>query len=145
MSEAGVPAYPVSELTDIQEVILKSFVTQIDRKNADNANFREVLFSTSLTQLVVMNLKVGEEIGADVNHDIDQLIRVESGAGMAVLDGRNHDLKPGYAVVIPAAVDHNIVHTSNQRDLKLYTIYPPPAHPDGTVHHTKAEADAAEH
>ena len=124
---------------------MKSFVGQINKLTADNNNFREVLFTTSLSQLVVMGLKAGEEIGSEVHHDIDQFIRVESGEGKAVLDGEEHELRAGYAVVVPAGVEHNIVNTSNEKDLKLYTIYTPPEHPDGTVHHTKAEADAAEH
>ena len=92
-----------------------------------------------------MRLKAGEEIGSEVHHDIDQFLRVESGEGQAVLDGQNYELKAGYAVVVPAGVKHNIINTSNDKDLKLYTIYSPPEHPDGTIHRTKAEADEAEH
>ena len=124
---------------------MNSYVVKINRATADNDNFRKVLFTTKLSQLVVMRLKSGEDIGAEVHNDIDQFIRVESGEGKAVLNGEDHDLKPGYAVVIPAGVEHNVINTSNEKDLKLYTIYTPPEHADGTVHRTKAEADAAEH
>lgn len=127
------------------ETIVKPFVGQINKITADNNNFREVLFTSSLSQLVVMRLNVGEEIGSEVHNDIDQFIRVESGEGKAVLDDQNHDLKAGYAVVVPAGVEHNIINTSNEKELKLYTIYTPPEHPEGTMHRTKAEADAAEH
>ena len=124
---------------------MKSYVDKINKITSDNVNFRKVLFTTSLSQLVVMRLKAGEEIGSEVHHDIDQFIRVESGEGKAVLSGQNHHLKAGYAVVIPAGVEHNVINTSNEKDLKLYTIYTPPEHPAGTIHATKADADAAEH
>ena len=124
---------------------MKSYVDKINRITADNDNFRQVLFTTGLSQLVVMCLNVGEEIGTEVHNHIDQFIRVESGEGRAVLDGQSHELKPGYAVVVPAGVEHNVINTSEEKELKLYTIYTPPEHPEGTIHRTKAEADAAEH
>ena len=124
---------------------MKSYVDKLNRATADNEDFRKVLFTTDLSQLVVMRLKTGEEIGTEVHHNIDQFIRVESGEGKAVLNGENHELKPGYAVVIPAGVEHNVINTSNDKELRLYTIYTPPEHPDGTIHRTKADADAAEH
>lgn len=124
---------------------MKLYVDKINRATADNNNFRRVLYTTGLSQLVVMRLKTGEEIGTEVHDNIDQFIRVESGEGKAVLNGQDHELKPGHAVIIPAGVKHNVINTSFEKDLKLYTIYTPPEHPDGTVHSTKAEADAAEH
>lgn len=124
---------------------LKSYITKINRVTADNNNFREVLFTAVYSQLVVMCLKAGEEIGSEVHNNIDQFLRVESGEGRAVLDGQSHELKPGYAVVVPAGVQHNVINTSKEKELKLYTIYTPPEHADGTIHRTKAEADAAEH
>jgi mannose-6-phosphate isomerase-like protein (cupin superfamily) len=124
---------------------MKSYVDKINRATAENDNFRKVLFTSDLSQLVVMRLKTGEEIAAEVHHNIDQFIRVESGEGTAVLNGENHELKPGYAVVIPAGVEHNVINTSSDKDLKRYTIYTPPEHPEGTIHRTKAAADAAEH
>lgn len=124
---------------------LKSYITKINRVTADNNNFREVIFTAVYSQLVVMCLKAGEEIGSEVHNNIDQFLRVESGEGRAVLDGQSHELKPGYAVVVPAGVQHNVINTSKEKELKLYTIYTPPEHADGTIHRTKAEADAAEH
>ena len=124
---------------------MSGYITEINKKTAKNENFREVLFTTSLSQLVVMRLKVGEDIGSEVHNDIDQFIRVESGEGQAVLNGEIHDLKAGYAVVIPSGVKHNIVNTSDEKDLKLYTIYTPPEHPDGRIHPTKADAETDEH
>ena len=124
---------------------MKTYVGKINSATADNDDFRKVLLTTELSQLVVMRLKAGEEIGTEVHHNIDQFIRVESGEGKAVLNGENHEPKPGYAVVIPAGVEHNVINTASDKDLRLYTIYTPPEHPDGTIHRTKAEADAAEH
>lgn len=124
---------------------MESYVGKINSATASNEYFRHVLFTSSLSQLVVMRLKAGEEIGTEVHDEHDQFIRVESGEGKAILDGKNHNLTAGYAVVIPAGVEHNIINSSSDRDLKLYTIYTPPEHPDGTIHRTKAEADAAEH
>ena len=124
---------------------MSGYVTEINKRTAKNKNFREVLFTTPLSQLVVMRLNAGEDIGSEVHNDIDQFIRVESGQGQAVLNGETHDLKAGYAVVIPSGVEHNIINTSDERDLKLYTIYTPPEHPDGRIHPTKADAEADEH
>ena len=92
-----------------------------------------------------MCLKAGEDIGSEVHSNIYQYLRVESGEGKAVLNGQSHELKPGYAVVVPAGVKHNVINTSGEKELKIYTIYTPPERPDGTIHRTKAEADAAEH
>ena len=124
---------------------MNGYITEINKKAASNSNFREVLFTTSLSQLVVMRLKAGEEIGSEVHTGIDQFIRIESGEGKAVLNGENHALKAGQAVVIPSGVEHNIINTSDKKELKLYTVYTPPEHPAGTIHPTKADADAAEH
>lgn len=92
-----------------------------------------------------MSLKPGEDIGAEVHEEHDQFIRVESGFGKAVLNGEETELEDGSAVVIPAGTEHNVVNVSETEPLKLYTIYSPPEHPEGTVHVTKAEAEEAEH
>ena len=110
----------------------------------ENENFREVLFTGPNSQLVVMALKPGEDIGRETHDDIDQFVRVEGGKGKAVLDGKEYELEDGSAVVIPAGTEHNVVNTSSIDALKLYTIYSPPEHPDGTVHRTKTEAKAYE-
>ena len=124
---------------------MSGYVTEINKQAANNTNFRTVLFTASKSQLVVMSLKPNEDIGSEVHHDIDQFLRVESGSGVAVLDGKEHSIKAGSAVVVPAGVEHNIINTSADKEMKLYTVYSPPEHPDGRVHKTKAEAEADEH
>jgi mannose-6-phosphate isomerase-like protein (cupin superfamily) len=124
---------------------MAGFSTDIEKKTVENENFREVLFTAPHSQLVVMTLKPGEEIGTEKHDDGDQFIRVEAGSGEAIIDGESHTLSDGVAVVIPAGSVHNVVNTSDSEALRLYTIYSPAEHPDGTIHRTKAEADAAEH
>lgn len=116
----------------------------IERETEENTSFRRVLYTAPNLQLVVMTLHPGEEIGMEVHDDGDQFIRVERGQGEAILNGERHSLGEGTSVVIPAGVQHNVVNTSTDRPLHLYTIYSPPEHPDGTVHGTKAEADEYE-
>jgi mannose-6-phosphate isomerase-like protein (cupin superfamily) len=120
------------------------YVTNIESRTLENDNFREVLFTAPGIQLVLMTIGVGDEIGLETHDDVDQFIRVESGEGKAILDGQEHALEDGSAVVIPRGTEHNIVNVSKSEPLKLYSIYTPPEHPDGTVHRTKAEADAYE-
>ncbi len=123
---------------------MSGFHTDIEKKTLENTYFREVLFTGPFSQLVVMALKAGEEIGSEKHGDVDQFIRVEAGQGVAVLNGENYELADGVAVVIPAGTEHNVINTSTSEPLKLYTIYSPAEHPAGTVHKTKAEADAYE-
>jgi mannose-6-phosphate isomerase-like protein (cupin superfamily) len=122
-----------------------SYVTDIEKRTEENGNFREVLYTGPKSQLVVMSLGPGESIGRETHPDIDQFVRVEEGVGKAVLDGVEHQLKAGWAVVISAGTEHDVINTSSDEPLKLYTIYTPPEHEDGTVHATKAEADADHH
>ena len=124
---------------------MAGYITDIEYKTLQNENFREVLFTGPNSQLVVMALQAGEDIGMETHSDVDQFIRIEAGQGMAILNGAEHDLEDGSAVVIPAGVEHNIVNTSQTEPLKLYSIYTPPEHPDKTIHRTKAEAKQAEH
>ena len=123
---------------------MSGFVIDIERKTLENENFREVLFTAPHSQLVVMTLQPGEEIGMETHDDIDQFIRVEAGTGKAILNGEDKALADGTAVVIPAGTEHNVVNSSQTEPLKLYTIYSPPEHPDGTINKTKAEADIYE-
>ncbi|MDP1707356.1 MAG: cupin domain-containing protein [bacterium] len=125
---------------------MKGFVTNIEKDAVENEYFRKVLYTDERVQLVVMSLLPREEIGAEV-HQLDQFIRVEEGDGKAILDGVEHELKAGYAVVVPKGALHNIINTSADKPMKLYTVYAPPNHKDGTIHKTKAdaEADLAEH
>ena len=125
------------------------WVDDVERATLDNTNFRTVLFTGEHTQLTVMSLQPGEEIGWEAHHDIDQFLRVEQGSGRvefgASEDGvdETHDVQDDWAIIVPAGVWHNVVNTG-ENELKLYSLYSPPEHPDGTVHATKAEADAAE-
>jgi mannose-6-phosphate isomerase-like protein (cupin superfamily) len=123
---------------------MAGYHADIEKKTLENECFRQVLFTGPNCQLVVMALKAGEDIGTETHDDVDQFIRVEGGKGRAVLDGQEYALKDGSAVVIPAGTEHNVVNTSSTEALKLYTIYSPPEHPDGTVHKTRAEAEAYE-
>ncbi|MGI5837291.1 MAG: cupin domain-containing protein [Chloroflexota bacterium] len=123
---------------------MAGYVVNIEKKALENSFFRQVLFTGPHSQLVVMSIVPGGDIGMETHDDVDQFIRVEAGSGMAILDGEVRDLVDGSAVVIPAGTEHNIVNSSKTEPLKLYTIYSPPEHPDGTVHKTKAEAMAYE-
>jgi len=119
---------------------MAGYVTDIERRTRDNEYFRDVLFTGPHSQLVVMSLLPGEEIGMETHDAVDQFIRFEAGQGKVVLNGAEHAVEDGSAVVIPAGTEHNVVNTSRSETLKLYSIYTPPEHPDGTVHRTKAEA-----
>ena len=123
---------------------MKGFISQIEDETKDNSNFRKVLYTGKHSQLVLMSLKPGEEIGMEVHTDNDQFFRFESGEGKCIIDGEENIVKDGFAVVVPAGAKHNIVNTSDSEDLKLYTIYSPAHHKDGIVRATKAEAEASE-
>ena len=120
------------------------YVTNIEKDTLENEDYRRVLFTGRNTQLVLMTLRPGEEIGRETHEEHDQFIRVESGSGSVILNGEKHRLEDGVAVVIPAGTEHNVVNTSKDDPLRLYTLYSPPEHPDGTVHRTKAD-EPAEH
>src|SRR5512132_1360928 len=119
---------------------MNGFVEDIEALAVRNDEFRRVLYTAKHCQLVVMALEPKEEIGAEV-HTLDQFFRVEEGTGVAVLDGVRTEIRAGFAVVVPAGANHNIINTG-QVPLKLYTIYAPPNHRDAVVHHTRAEAEA---
>ena len=118
---------------------MAGYVTDIERDTLDNDDYRRVLFTGLHTQLVLMALQPGEEIGLETHEEHDQFIRIESGNGKAVLNGEAQALHDGIALVIPAGVEHNVINTSADAPLRLYTLYSPPEHPDGTVHHTKRD------
>lgn len=117
---------------------MKGYIANIAEATLENNNFRKVLYTGKNSQLVVMSINPGEEIGAEV-HELDQFIRIESGEGRVVLDGVEHIVKDDYAIVIPAGTDHNVINTSEE-SMKLYTVYSPPEHKDGTIHATKDDA-----
>jgi mannose-6-phosphate isomerase-like protein (cupin superfamily) len=123
---------------------MNGYVTDIEQESLDNNYFRKVLYTAPTIQLVLMSLKPGEDIGLETHHGVDQFIRVEAGKGKSILNGEEHDLQDGSAVIIPTGIEHNIVNVSQSEPLKLYTIYSPPQHPDGTIHKTKADAEADE-
>ncbi|MBI2049164.1 MAG: cupin domain-containing protein [Parcubacteria group bacterium] len=122
---------------------MKGYVSNIEQLSLENDYFRKVLYTDPRLQLVVMSLKPMEDIGEEV-HQLDQFIRVEKGEGKAVLDGAEHVLGDGFVVVVPAGTKHNIINTSQNEPMKLYTLYSPPNHRDGVVHKTKQEAEADE-
>ena len=119
------------------------YVTNIEKDSLDNGNFRKILYTAKNSQLVVMSLKPKEEIGMET-HQLDQFIRVEKGSGKTILNGKEQEITDGSAVVVPAGTEHNIINTSETEEMKLYTVYSPPNHKDGTVHPTKADAMADE-
>lgn len=120
---------------------MKGYIANIEEKALANEYFREVLYTDTRVQLVIMSLNPMEDIGEEVHH-LDQFIRVEEGEGKAVLDGVETPISDGSVVVIPEGTRHNIVNLSGDESLKLYTLYTPPHHKDGTIHKTKAEATA---
>jgi len=123
---------------------MAGYVDNIEKQTLENSNFRKVLFTGPKSQLVVMSLKPGEDIGEEVHSDVDQFLRIEKGKGKVVLDGEETNVEDDWAIVVPAGTKHNLINTSKE-ELKLYTIYTPPEHKDGTIHKTKKEAMADEH
>ena len=116
----------------------KGYILDIEKETVDNEDYRRVLYTAKHSQLVLMSINPGEEIGEETHNGIDQFIRVEQGAGKVVLDGVEHDLPADFAVVIPAGTRHNVVNMGTDV-LKLYTLYSPPEHKDGIVEETKAD------
>lgn len=119
---------------------MTGYTINIEEKALQNENFREVLYTGQHSQLVVMSLLPNEEIGREVHAIVDQFIRVEKGEAKAIINGEEHILSDGVAIVVPAGAEHNIINTSSENKLKLYTIYSPAHHKDQTVHKTKQDA-----
>ena len=113
----------------------------IEDATKENKNFRRVIYTAKHTQLVLMSLPPGEEIGEETHRGNDQFFRVDGGHGKCIIDGNTYLIKDGDAIVVPAGAKHNVINTSESAALKLYTLYSPPHHKDGTVHRTKEEAD----
>ncbi len=116
------------------------YIENIEEATLKNENFRQVLFTGKHCQLVVMSLLPGEEIGEEVHKNVDQFFRVEHGSTKVILGDEEYMVEDNYALIVPAGTKHNIINTSEREPLKLYTIYSPPNHPDGTVHKTIQEA-----
>jgi mannose-6-phosphate isomerase-like protein (cupin superfamily) len=123
---------------------LKGFKSNIEKETLSNTNFRRVLYTGRYSQLVLMSLRPGEEIGEEVHKTVDQFFRFEKGEGIVAIDGVKQKVGDGDAVIVPAGARHNVTNASKTAELKLYTIYSPPEHQDGTVRKTKAEALAKE-
>ncbi len=119
----------------------KGFVANIEKETLDNNNFRKVLFTSVHGQVVVMTLVPNEEIGMEVHELSDQFFRFESGEGKVIIDGEEAIVSDGFAAVVPAGSQHNVINTSSDKPLKLYTIYMPPHHRDGVIHKTKEDAE----
>lgn len=126
-----------------EKVHMKGCVINIEKAAIENNYFRKVLYTAKNMQLVLMSLKPGEDIGEEI-HQLDQFIRIESGEGKAILNGISHKISDGFSVVVPAGTRHNLVNTSSSKPLKIYTLYSPPNHLDGTIHKTKADAEEHE-
>ena len=123
---------------------MTGYFIELEKATLENENFRKVLYTAKHSQLVLMSINVGEDIGLETHPDNDQFIRVEAGTAKAMLNGEEHALTDGSAIVIPAGTEHNIINTGQDK-LKLYTVYSPADHADGTVHATKADALADPH
>lgn len=123
---------------------MKGFVTNIETATRTNSNFRKVLYTGKHSQLVLMSLALGEEIGMEVHPDNDQFFRFEMGQGKCIIDGNEYVVGAGDVIIVPVGAKHNVINISKTEELKLYTIYSPAHHKDGIVRATRAEAMANE-
>ncbi len=123
---------------------MKGCSINIEKATEDNENFRQVLYTAKHSQLVLMSLKPGEEIGEEVHDNLDQFFRIEEGKGKVIIDETEHEVEDGFAVIVPAGARHNVINMSSDEPLKLYTIYSPPEHQDGVIHDSKEQAEAEE-
>jgi mannose-6-phosphate isomerase-like protein (cupin superfamily) len=119
---------------------MKGFKSNIEKDTLENKNFRKVLYTGKHLQLVLMSLNVGEDIGAEIHPDNDQFFRFESGLGKCVIDGNDYKVKEGDVIVVPAGAKHNVINVG-ANELKMYTLYGPPNHQDGTIRNTKEDAE----
>lgn len=126
---------------------MNGYITNIEKKTIANQYFRQVLYTGQHAQLVVMSLNPQEDIGEEVHEIVDQFIRIEAGEAKVIMNGQEQMVKDGDAFVVPAGTKHNVVNVSSENPLKLYTVYSPPHHKDGTIHKTKqdAQTDQSDH
>jgi len=123
---------------------MTGYVGKIEELTLANSYFRQVIFTGPHSQLVLMSLLPKEEIGMEMHTNVDQFFRIEKGQGKVIMNGEENVISDGFAVVVPAGTQHNVINTSETEELKLYTIYSPPNHPDRKIHKTKTEAMADE-
>lgn len=116
------------------------YIDSIERQTLKNDSFRKVLYTANHSQLVIMSILPNDAIGDEVHESSDQFIRCEAGEGKAVLNGKEHSISDGIAIVVPAGMKHNIINTSSNKSLQLYSLYSPPHHRDGVFHKTKLDA-----
>ena len=119
---------------------MKGYFSHLEEEVKKNSNFRKVLYTGHHSQLVLMSLLPGEEIGMEVHPDNDQFFRFDQGEGKVIVDGNEYEVKDGDAVLVPAGAEHNVINTGSE-PLRFYTIYSPPHHKDGIVRETKKEAE----
>ena len=124
---------------------MKWFNANIEQLTLENNNFRKVLYTLQGMQLVLMSLKPGEEIGAEVHPENDQFFRFESGKWKVLIDESVYEVEDGSVIIVPKGSNHNVINTSDTEELKMYTIYTPAHHKDGVIHATKAIAEEAEY
>lgn len=123
---------------------MTGFVGHIEELTQNNTAFRQVIFTAKHSQLVLMHLNPNEDIGLEMHDSVDQFFRVESGSGKVIMNGEEHLISDGDAIIVPAGTQHNIINTSSEQPLKLYTIYSPPNHRGGVIHQTKHDAEMDE-
>jgi len=123
---------------------MNNYIRNIEEATLANENFRTVIYTDARMQLVLMTIQPNENIPKETHGSVDQFLRIEQGEGKAILDGKEFLLADGSVIIIPKGVEHEIINTSSTESLKLYTIYTPPEHADGTIHKTREEAIAAE-
>jgi mannose-6-phosphate isomerase-like protein (cupin superfamily) len=123
---------------------MKGLNINIEKETFKNNNFRKVIYTAEHCQLVLMSLLPNEDIGEEIHEDTDQFFRFESGQGKCIINGDEHNVCDGDAIIVPAGAKHNVINTSDEKMLKLYTIYSPPHHKDGIIRRTKKDAEAKE-
>ena len=124
-----------------ESIVMKGYKSNIVNSTLENNNFRKVLYTAKHLQLVLMSLKPGEEIGAEIHKNSDQFFRFESGSGKCIIDGNEYQVKDGDVIIVPAGAKHNVINTGSTKELKMYTIYAQPNHKDGVIRVTKQDAE----
>ena len=123
---------------------MKGFSANIEKDTIENSNFRKVLYTGKHAQLVLMSLLPNQEIGSEIHADNDQFFRFESWNGKVIIDDNEYNVEDGSAIIVPAGAEHNVINTSSTEALKMYTLYSPSHHKNGTIHETKEIAEQAE-